>query len=82
MNPDTAWIIGTVITVDVALASVMYALVNGTHRRIDDVRAENREAHAGITKNIDGVKQDIRDVKQERPDAHLAAGLFATGRYQ
>ena len=65
MNPDTAWIIGTVITVGVALASVMYALVNGTHRRIDDVRAENREAHAGITKNIDGVKQDIRDVKQD-----------------
>ena len=29
------------------------------------MRAENREAHAGITKNIDGVKQDIRDVKQD-----------------
>ena len=39
MNPDTAWIIGTVITVGVALASVMYALVNGTHRRIDDTCA-------------------------------------------
>ena len=38
MNPNTAWIIGTVITVGVALAGVMYALVNGTHRRIDDVR--------------------------------------------
>ena len=36
-----------------------------THPRINDVRAENREAHAGITKNIDGVKQDIRDVKQD-----------------
>ena len=65
MNPDTAWIIGTVITVGVALAGVMYALVNGTHRRIDDVRSENREAHADITKNIDDVKQDIRDVKQD-----------------
>ena len=39
--------------------------MNGTHRRIDDVRSENREAHAGITKNIDDVKQDIRDVKQD-----------------
>ena len=65
MNPDTASIIGTVITVGVALAGVMYALVNGTHRRIDDVRSENRETHAGITKNIDDVKQDIRDVKQD-----------------
>ena len=41
-------IIGTVITVSVALAGVMYALVNGTHRRIDDVRSENRETHAGV----------------------------------
>ena len=36
------------------------------------MRSENREAHAGITKNIDDVKQNIRDVKQDVPDAHLA----------
>ena len=42
--------------------------MNGTHRRIDDVRSENREAHAGITKNIDDVKQDIDDVKQDIRD--------------
>ena len=29
------------------------------------MRSENREAHAGITKNIDDVKQNIRDVKQD-----------------
>ena len=45
MSPDTAWIIGSVITVGVALAGVMYALVNGTHRRIDDVRADLGRLH-------------------------------------
>ena len=29
------------------------------------MRAENREAHAGITRNIDDVKQDLREVKQD-----------------
>ena len=29
------------------------------------MRAENREAHAGITRNIDDVKQDVREVKQD-----------------
>ena len=28
--------------------------------RFDALRTENREAHAGIVKNIDGVKQDVR----------------------
>ena len=45
MNPDTVWIIGTVITVGVALAGFMYALVNGTHRRIDDVRSDLSRLH-------------------------------------
>ena len=27
--------------------------------------AENNEAHAGITRNIDDVKQDVREVKQD-----------------
>ncbi len=45
MSPDTVWIIGTVITVGVALAGVMYALVNGTHRRIDDVRSDLGRLH-------------------------------------
>lgn len=45
MNPDTAWIIGTVLTVGFALAGVMYALVNGTHRRIDDVRSDLGRLH-------------------------------------
>ena len=31
----------------------------------DRMRTENREAHAGITRNIDDVKQDVRDVKQD-----------------
>ena len=42
MSPDTVWIIGTTITVGVALAGFMYALVNGVHKRIDDVRADVR----------------------------------------
>ena len=29
------------------------------------MRTENREAHAGITRNIDDVKQDLREVKQD-----------------
>ena len=29
------------------------------------LRAENREAHAGITRNIDDVKQELREVKQD-----------------
>ena len=29
------------------------------------LRNENREAHAGITRNIDDVKQDVREVKQD-----------------
>ena len=45
MDPDTVWIIGTVITVGVALAGVTYALVNGTHRRIDDVRSDLGRLH-------------------------------------
>ena len=28
-------------------------------------KAENQEAHAGITKNVDGVKQDVRDVRED-----------------
>ena len=40
MSPDTLWIIGTVVTAAGALAGVMYALVSGTHRRIDDVRGD------------------------------------------
>ena len=43
------WIIGTVIAAALAmtgtLAGVMYALVNGTHRRIDDVRADLGRLH-------------------------------------
>lgn len=31
----------------------------------NSLRAENREAHAGITRNIDDVKQDVREVKQD-----------------
>ena len=45
MSPDTEWIIGTVITVGVALAGFMYALVNGVHRRIDDVRGDLGRLH-------------------------------------
>ena len=45
MSPDTLWVIGAVVTVGVALAGVMYALVNGTHRRIDDVRSELARLH-------------------------------------
>ena len=40
MSPDTVWIISTVITAAVALAGFMYALVNGVHKRTDDVRAD------------------------------------------
>ena len=29
------------------------------------MRSENREAHTGITRNIDDVKQDVREVKQD-----------------
>ncbi len=29
------------------------------------LRTENRDAHAGITRNIDDVKQDVREVKQD-----------------
>ena len=49
MAPDTMWIIETEVTVGVALAGVMYALVNGTHRRIDDVN-----------KRIDDVRIDLQ----------------------
>ena len=49
MAPDTMWIIGTIVTVGVALAGVMYALVNGTHRGIDDVN-----------KRIDDVRIDLQ----------------------
>ena len=33
MSPDTVWIISTVITVGVALAGFMYALVRGVNSR-------------------------------------------------
>ena len=49
MSPDTLWIIATVITVGGALAGVMYALVTGTHRRIDDVNTR-----------IDDVRVDLQ----------------------
>ena len=45
MSPDTLWIIGTVVTAAGALAGVMYALVSGTHRRIDDVRGDLNRLH-------------------------------------
>ena len=45
VNPDTVWIISTVITAAVALAGFMYALVNGVHKRIDDVRADLNRLH-------------------------------------
>ena len=45
MSPDTVWIISTVITATVALAGFMYALVNGVHKRIDDVRADLNRLH-------------------------------------
>ncbi len=45
MSPDTVWIIGTVITVGAALAGFMYALVNGVHKRIDDVRGDLGRLH-------------------------------------
>lgn len=45
MSPDTVWIISTVITAAVALAGFMYALVNGVHKRIDDVRADLNRLH-------------------------------------
>ena len=45
MNPDTVWIISTVITAAVALAGFIYALVNGVHKRIDDVRADLNRLH-------------------------------------
>ncbi len=45
INPDTVWIISTVITAAVALAGFMYALVNGEHKRIDDVRADLNRLH-------------------------------------
>jgi hypothetical protein len=56
MSPDTVWIISTVITVGVALAGFMYALVRGVtntvstglagvHKRIDDVRADLNRLH-------------------------------------
>ena len=45
VSPDTLWIIGTVVTAAVALAGVMYALVSGTHRRIDDVRGDLNRLH-------------------------------------
>ena len=39
------WIISTVITAAIALAGFMYALVNGVHKRIDDVRADLNRLH-------------------------------------
>ena len=45
MSPDTVWIIGTVITVGAALAGFMYALVNGVHKRIDDLRGDLGRLH-------------------------------------
>ena len=45
MNPGTVWIISTVITAAVALAGFMYTLVNGVHKRIDDVRADLNRLH-------------------------------------
>ena len=36
--------------------------------RFDTLRTENREAHAGIVKNIDGVKQDVRVLTQHLLD--------------
>ena len=43
------WIIGTVVSVGAALSGFMYALVTGTHRRIDDVN-----------KRIDDVRVDLK----------------------
>ncbi len=56
MSPDTVGIISTVITVGVALAGFMYALLRGVnstvsagmagvHKRIDDVRADLDRLH-------------------------------------
>ena len=45
MSSDTVWVISTVITAAVALAGFMYALVNGVHKRIDDVRADLSRLH-------------------------------------
>ena len=45
MSPDTVWIIGTTVTVGGALAGFMYALVNGVHKRIDDVRSDLNRLH-------------------------------------
>lgn len=40
-------------------------LRDGIAESEDRLRAENREAHAGISRNIDNLKQDIRDVRQD-----------------
>ena len=56
MSPDTMWIIGTVVTVGVALAGVLFALARsvnatiaaglaGVHKRIDDVRGDLARLH-------------------------------------
>ena len=45
LNPDTMWIIGTVVSVGVALAGFMYALMTGVHKRIDDVRGDLSRLH-------------------------------------
>lgn len=43
------WIIGTVVTVDAALAGFLNALVSGTHRRFDD-----------MNKRIDDLRVDLQ----------------------
>ncbi len=49
------------------MAALVWLGVTLTSLRAElrNFKAENDEAHAGITKNVDGVKQDIRDLKQD-----------------
>jgi len=65
---DTAQLVAIAVAVvlvfwhGAALESQLSQEIRESENRL---RAENREAHAGITRNIDDVKQDVREVKQD-----------------
>lgn len=60
---------GPVVGVGVVAALVWLGVtLTSVRSELRRFESENKEAHAGITKNVDGVKQDVRDVKQDVRD--------------
>ena len=57
---------GPVIGVGVVAALVWLGVtLTSVRSEVRNFKSENQHAHAGITKNVDGVKQDVRDLKQD-----------------